>query len=433
MLLPKLFAPIVRALAIVAVSVTAGSACAAANEQLLLQYLDDTPVRAGGVWCSAVSVEHEAQLQLREYLPPELTVHRWQGGAPAPDEPPLPEAQFFAALEQRTVQLVLITALAGLGTTRFADTMEASLCRTRPILRIEGNPEFAARVKAAKEGDDPVAEAIAQRLGVPDPAKQGELRALLDTARWVLLIDSLHDLPPADRGLVIRHLQGYIDRHPRNLQTVVLARPNVVRGDELGVFDAVLEIPELTCARTEAKVQHALRSKPRADRFWQWAKATGVDDQVRDGAACRYRYLSTFRAVQVGIEVAVAGGIDQPQADFDAALALPPETRVEKFTSAFLAPDARKLGIEPGRLVHVAAKLVASVEPGKAGEAAFTVPGCAKLVDGVSGLKDREFACERVLGVPLFVQVGDGLWRLEPGPLGEWLRSTPMASSGPGQ
>ena len=407
--------------------------CSAANEQLLLQYLDDTPMRAGGVWCSAVGVEQEAQLQLHEYLPPELTVYRWQGGAVPADEPPLPEAQFFAALEQRTAQLVLITALAGHGKTRFADTLEASLCRTRPILRVEGDPEFAQRVRAAKEGDDPVADAIAVRLGVTDPAKQAELRGLLDKARWVLLIDSLHDLPPADRTLVIGHLKGYIEQHPRNLQTVVLARPNVVRGDELGVFDAVLEIPELSCARTEAKVQHALRSKPRADRFWQWAKATGVDDQARDGAACRYRYLSTFRAVQVGIDAAVAGGIDKPQAAFDAELALAPQVRVERFTSAFLASDARKLGIEPALLVHVAAKLVASVEPGKAGEATFTVPACAKLVEGVSGLKDREFACERVLGVPLFVQVGDGQWRLEPGPLGEWLRSTPMATSAPGR
>jgi hypothetical protein len=399
------------------------SACAAANEQLLRQFVDDSPARAGGVWCSAAAIEHEAAAQLRQYLPPELTVYRWQGAPAAPDEPPLPEKAFFTALEQGTARLVLITAQAGHGKSRFADTLEATLCRTAPILRVEGDTEFAQRVKNAAPGSDPIAETIAVRLGLADDAERtARLRELLDKARWILLVDSPHDLAPADRALVIKALKNYIDSHQRNLQTVVLARPAVVNSDsELGAFDSVLEIPELTCERTEQKLQSALRGKPRLDKFWRAAKQFGLDAQQKVENRCRYQYLATFRAIQVAVDLAVATGLDRSDAEFEAALKQPPDQVLQRYLETFLSGDARRVGSTAAKLVALAEQVVTQAGPGQANTATYTSEACQVAAAAVGGLPDKAFACERVLALPMFVQVGNGVWRLEQGVVGSFL------------
>jgi hypothetical protein len=393
----------------------------AQRQQVLVKFLDDAPTRAGTDWCTGRGIEQEASTTSRTYFTQQFLVHRWRG-EPPDSAAPIPESDVLTALDDSRLGLTLLVAPPGQGKTRFAEAIEARLCGTMPILRLDVAGEFPTR--AAKGGEDLVPDQLARQLKLPVGDNQREFRDLLDGARWVLVVDSMHEVPEGQRPVVLRALRQFVERHPRRLQIVVLARTDMLQvPDAMLPFDTVLEIPPLDCAKADAYVQTLVGA--RTTQFWQAVQRFGLDARKTDANVCTYRHLTSFRSVRVMTEVVRTLGLEADAARLAAALQGPRAPVVEKLVAGLVEHDLAPLRIVPAQGVQLVEAMVASLSTAVlASDIPFTHAACQAVASGKVGQPVE--ACRRLLDSPLFVHA-PGHERLAGPPLDGWVRARALA------
>lgn len=393
----------------------------AQRQQVLVKFLDDAPARAGTDWCTGRAIEQEASTTTRAYFAQEFRVHRWRG-EPPDSATPIPETEVLTALDDSRLGLTLLVAPAGQGKTRFAEAIEARLCGTMPILRLDVGGEFPQR--AAKAGDDAVPEQLARQLKLPAGDNQSEFRDLLDGARWVLVVDSLHEVPEPQRPAVLQSLRRFVERHPRRLQIVVLARTDMLQvPDALLPFDTVLEIPPLDCAKADAYVGTLVGAK--APQFWNVVQRFGLDGRKTEGGLCMYRHLTSYRSARVMVEVVRSLGLDADAARLAAGMQGPRAPVVEKLVAGLLAHDLAPLRIQPDQGIALIDAMVTPLSTAVlASDMPFTPAQCQAAAQGKVGQPVE--ACRRLLDSPVFQRIQTHE-RLAGPPVDAWVRARALA------
>jgi hypothetical protein len=395
---------------------------ATARKEALLQFLAETPAREGRDWCMSRSVEQDISVKSKAYLEQTFRVHRWRQ-EPGFGDLALPERSVFHALENNRLGLVLLLAPAGHGKSRFAEAMEARLCGSMPILRLDVAGEFDLTLSTAK--DDAVPLQLIRQLKVPAGDRQAEFRTLMAKARWVLVVENLHDVPAARRPRVIDALHTFVARYPRQVQIVVMTRPELrLTTDAMLPFDTVLEIAPLDCARTDLLAQIQLGAA--ASRLRPWLAAHGIDAPVSSDTQCSYRHLQTFRAVRAATDAAKAMGIDK--GDGSTALRGLRSTAVEQFVLGLLKSDMAKVQATAVQGLEIAAWM-AGAQPSAvlASDVVFKHEQCVAFARQAR-MQHPEETCRRLLDTALFTPiVGQGVWRLAAPPLDDLVRAKAVA------
>lgn len=394
----------------------------AQRQQVLVRFLDEAPSRIGTDWCAGRAIEQEASANTRVYLPQQFIVHRWRG-EPPDSTAPIPETEVLAALDESRLGLTLLAAMPGQGKTRFAEAIEARLCGTMPILRLDVANDFLKRTD--RNENDAVPDQLARQLRLTSREKQAEFRDLLDAARWVLVVDSLHEVPETKRPAVLQALRKFVEAHRRRLQIVVLARTELLAvPDALLPFDTVLEIPPLDCGRAETYVATLTRDK--APRFWAVVARYGLDAKVmQEGATgptakCSFRHLTSYRSVRVAVDAARGFGLDST-----AVSEGPRVLAVAKFGTGILAHDLEPLRVTPAQGLALVEAMVAPLSTAVlASDVPFTPEACHAAAKGKVG--DVAETCRRLLDSPLFVRAA-GHWRLSGPPFDGWVRALALA------
>ncbi len=402
-------------------TVTLLSCGPAQRQQVLVRFLDEAPSRVGTDWCAGRAIEQEASTTTRAYFPQQFIVHRWRG-EPPDSAMPIPETDVLTALDDSRLGLTLLLAPPGQGKTRFAEAIEARLCGTMPILRLDVANDFLKRTD--KNEDDAVPDQLARQLRLTSQDKQKEFRDLLDAARWVLVVDSLHEVAKAKQPAVLQALRKFVETHPRRLQIVVLARTErLAEPDALLPFDTVLEIPPLDCAKAETYVATLTREK--APRFWQVMTRFGLDAKVLQDGACSFRHLTSYRSVRVAVDTVRGYGLDADITRQSALLQGPRTQAVEKFAAGLLAHDLEPLRVTAAQgLALVEAMVVPLSTAVLASDVPFTPAACQAAAKGKVG--DGAETCRRLLDSPLFVRA-PGHWRLAGPPFDGWVRARALA------
>lgn len=406
-------------------------ACSAPQYQLL-EFLEGTPGRVGPDWCQSRNIDQATDAVLKRYLPQELIAHRWPGAEKG--GPPLPEKEFFAALEGGRLRRTLLVAGAGLGKTRLADALDAELCATTPTLRLAVDAALVAAVRKA-EGD-PVLDGLERSLGIAaGTPRQADLRTMLAKARWVLVVDSLHDVPLADRPQFLTQIKTFLDKYPKNLQTIVLARPEDVHADlGLGDFDAVLSIPQLDCGRTAAMLRAATRTQEREQRLRTFAARYGLDAQVTTGGRCQYTHLSSYRGVKVLLAMAEARGLEGPDGVVKATAAARADV-IEDYLRRMLQaslpgdvsgkPEARAAQVQA--VVAAIDAMVARVPTEQLARPVLSQEACAVALNAAypaaAGRPDVVAVCDAVARSGLVADDESGTATLTDPTLADWFRA----------
>jgi len=382
-----------------ALALAFGSCGPAQYSVQLTSFLEGTPARRDREICERRNVDREADIALGLYVPVEFLVHRWPGGLP-PGGVILNEGDFVSMLESGAQRLVLVSAHAGVGKIRFADSLEALTCKTMPVIRVDLAHGLG---RAPGAGGDTVFEEIAKDLGVAtDQAQRAELNKLLRDARWLMVVDALDEVGIGERNVVFERLRDFLSRWP-NVVTVVLARAEIFKtGEPLGAFTSVLELPQLDCARADARARKIIGSDLGAGLFARFTARFGFDTRTDEAGRCVYKDMGTYGAVATLVATAKAFGVTRGEEQAAGALGLPRAVVREKWAALALVEGAPELGPRVPRLLDLADRMVAAQASTTLETAPiFSLDACLVQARDLPAA-ERWSTCERLLRSPLF-------------------------------
>ncbi len=399
--------------------------CGAATQQsVLVRFLDDSPARGGTDWCQGKGIEQEANASTHQYLPQTFTIHAWRNETVDAGKT-VNENTVLQALEEGKLGFTLLVAPPGQGKTRFAEAIEARLCGSMPILRLDVASQYLDSLDKMK--DDAVYSQLTRQLELTEEEKQQEFRQLTDKARWVLVVDSLHEVPRARRDAVVHNLRSFVDRHSRHLQIIVLARPDVLVADPgLGPFDTLLEIPVMDVARAQEAVTALLAGS--SARFWQWIQYFDVDAPETTTQGNLYHLLTTFRNVQSLVQVARQMKVFGSDAEFAQAKAQAPAVVLEAVAQELIRYDLGKAKTTPAVGMQILDTMLLQSSDGKLAVDLDVEVGTCQRAAG--SMKVPEFAevCRHLLDTGLFRRSpNQALWRMASQPMEDLLRARGVA------
>ena len=287
---PRLF---VGALALASLA-----ACGPANLQTWLRETASDTYVAG---CAGrADQDRTARAELR-YNAPILLADKWPEALPGGDEAVLTEADLIAGLAAGKAHLVLVTARGGVGKSTLAAAITAQTCGMTPTLLVDLRLEVAANLDRVQPGSNPILAAIVAQLGIAaDADAKSVLAEQLAAQRFVLLLDSLDEVPFALRPAVVEHIRGFKGKFGKHGVIVVLARPAIYSADYgLTDIDARLEMPPLTCSRARATLSWTSTDDASREQATAFLRTYHLDRQSMVRAQCYYPYLAAYRDIQV--------------------------------------------------------------------------------------------------------------------------------------
>ena len=390
------FSPFVALFACAAILAGCGSS--------LLSHLQGNEAVGYELACAKRADKHIGDVNGGNYYLPEFHVTVWPGGLPQGRK--IDEKVLVEKLAQGTLRYTLITARAGLGKSRLAESIEAQNCKTMPVFLVDLAKDVAP---GTDKPGNALANHLLKRLRLPAGVEgETELKALLGSQRWVLLADALEEVELPRRAKVIAAMDALRKTYAATAQVVVLARPAVLDKDYgLSGFDAELQILPIDTERAERFFKKLVGDPARATRLRAFLHVHGFDAKATFGFQQIYPLMATYRDVIVLKKLAedAAGGAG-----------------VSSYAAAHEHLVAKRLAKELGQVSWGQREVLDMVdrmvgvhrEKEGAGKPFFTLAACLRSIDpqygwtavdaGVGGdsQQRRTQICERALQSVLF-------------------------------
>ena len=367
--------------------------------------------------CAKGADRHIGDVNGGNYYLPEFFVGSWPGELPQARK--IDEKVLVDGLAAGTLRYTLITARAGLGKSRLAQSIEAQNCKHMPVFLVDLAKDVAPRVD--KPGNA-VLSHLRERLRLPaDVDGQTKLMALLASQRWLMLADALEEVELPRRAKVIAALDEVRKTFAAHAQVVVLARPPVLEVDYgMTGFDARLQILPIDTDRADRFFNKLVGEPARAKRLKAFLHTHGFDTKATFGFQQIYPLMATYRDVIVLRKLAETAAGGAGVSSYAAAH--------EHLVAARLAKELGQVNWGEREVLDMIDRMV-SVHREKegAGQPFFTVTACMRGIDpqygwtavdaGVGGdsAERRRQVCERALQSVLFNASSDargdkGIW-----------------------
>jgi len=255
--------------------------------------------RAGETYasrCDQVSAAHDKAVRELDYLRPDFKSHSWSAEPRPNDDGLLSEAKVMGAIGDGDVRALFVQARGGIGKTQFGHALHAAMCRRKAAFVVDMKD-----IAKAGGGEEAIYGLVAAQIG---GAGAKDVEALATRTSWMIIIDSLDEVRPADRGPTLQTL-ARMRRDSGALQVVFLGRPSIY--DQyygLDDLDGVLEIAPLDCGRARSALLHKAGDKADADRASSFVSAWGLDRQAVMGTQCYYPLMSTYRDLEAILRLA---------------------------------------------------------------------------------------------------------------------------------
>lgn len=377
------------------------------------------------VECGRLSALHTRELADKKYIPVELLVHEWpQDVTPTTAKEAarafLPEEQFVASLtgqgapgSKHRIRTTLVMARGGTGKSKLAESITAQACVKTPVFRVDLNTEIAAHLDANPAGQNAIAVALGHQLKLDTNAgAEAAVRAALGARPFVVVLDSLDEVPLLQRQQVVTQTDDFVTRVADQARAIVMTRPPVFTSNYgLQTVDARLEIPQLTCSETDAAVARMVSEPADRKNFLEFVKRYGIDRQVTAFDRCYYPHMSTYRDLQVVQRLARNSSVDKETQDFKGFQS----SRAQVYTyfaTAQLLKDMQGLPILPSETLALIDRMVAAKKPAN-GERnlPFTLQECVAVAEGEAG--NKQAVCERLLQSALYKSGEPGVFHFD--------------------
>ena len=246
--------------------------------------------------CRKTALEHEVAVNDMTYLRPQLHARVWPLTLRPDSDRMVSEQVFFDALREGKLKFVLLQARGGVGKTELSKALAAEACASLPTFRVDLVELYGADANVT--GANLIVDSVGKQLKVQDGGQRQSMEQLLAEGRWLLIADSLDEVPNDRRPAVIDALTEMKKRFP-SVQILVLARPSVF-DDRYGLTaaDAVLELPPLDCGRARSSLTKVTDDKDEATRISNFAHDWKLDRQSTIENRCYFPFMSTYRDLQ---------------------------------------------------------------------------------------------------------------------------------------
>ena len=384
---------IVRARTLGLLTASLFGAVACAGPASLREFMD-TEGQEYVAMCRKSAGDHDLAVNDLTYLRPQLHAREWPLTLRPDGDRMVSEQVFFDALREAKLKYVLLQARGGIGKSELGKALAAELCSSVPAFLIDLVQLYGEQAQAG--GANLLVEAVARELHVADGGHRETLERLLAEGRWLLIADSLDEIPNSRRGVVLAALQDLRRRFP-TAQVVLLARPSVF-DDRYGLtdLDAVVELPPLDCGRARSNLTHLADTKDEATRISNFAKDWRLDRQSTLETQCYFPYMATYRDLQVVQKLAKDFATDERL------------TNLSQVHEAIISERLLKELVElhwSGERVLAAVDALVATDGQVEGEwnMALTLPRCLKAMGGDT--PENHNVCERLFQSVLFERI----------------------------
>lgn len=400
-----------RALAVCLPAAFGLSACGGATKSTGSAAASSPAVPAAeAATCKAAVAKRVSDIAGKQYVPMTLGLLAWPGRDAYAPTAWLPEEEFAGSLRDgpadgRTLRTALILARGGTGKSRLAESIYAQLCGSMPVFRIDLNLDVASQPETP--GVNPIAAVLAKQLGV-DAAGGPEkaLQQALGGKPFLVLMDSLDEVQLNRRPSIASAIDELLMRIVPAGRAVVMSRPPVFNSNYgIGTVDARVEIPQLTCAESDAAVERVAGAEL-AD-VQAFLARYGLSRKVTSAERCTYPHLATYRDVEVAVKLAKNSKIGADNPDFKNFQ----NSRAQVYTyfaSAQLLRDMQSLPLQPAEALAAVDAVVAAKSPDK-GERnlSIRVEDCINASTHIADMAKRHAVCERLLQSSVFKSNGN--------------------------
>lgn len=242
--------------------------------------------------CDNAASTHDRAVRELDYLRPDFKAQVWSTDPRPNDDGLLSEEKLFKALRAGDVRTLFVQARGGIGKTQFGKALHAETCRSKATLQLD----FEDLVKEGAT-QEAVAKLVAAQLGVSTD-KGPWLDDLMARTAWILVVDSLDEVQPAQRTAGLEAIRR-VRRDNPHMQLVLLGRPSIY-DQYYGItdLDAVLEIAPLDCGRARSALLRKGEDKADTDRMTAFVSAWRLDRQSLIGQQCYLPLLATYRDIE---------------------------------------------------------------------------------------------------------------------------------------
>lgn len=273
---------------------TAGTSKTSSNSELLRFLGEADPAYIAA--CRKAAADHDVAVKELLYLPPDLKTVAWPLPVSPDSDGLVHEAALLDGLRAAKVRVVLVQARGGIGKTELSKTLVAELCGQVPTFRVDLPALYAMGVPAT--GGNPLVTAFLAQLKL-DADQTETMHNLLESGRWLLVLDAIEEVATATRPAVLVALSEVRTKYP-NAQVVVMARPSIYeKWYTLQGLDAVLELPPLDCGRARSSLVRMSEDDAERHRIANFVATWHLDRQSLLGQQCYFPYLATYRDIQV--------------------------------------------------------------------------------------------------------------------------------------
>ncbi len=359
--------------------------------------------------CSKLAAEHEIEVAERKYIPPALLLHDWPGSEKTVTKSAtLTENDFIMGIlapqraDRPPLRTTLIMARGGTGKSKLAESIAAQSCKSAPVFRVDLNTDIATHLDEFASGQNPIAVFLTRQNKLDTKAgAEAALNQAVGDQLFVLVLDSLDEVPLLQRTTIAAAIDDFVTRVNPRARAVVMTRPPVFTSNYgLKTVDGRLELPQLTCAETDAAIARALPAPNERKQFDAFLQRYRIDRKVTTGDRCYYPHLSTHRDLQVVQRLARNSQPEQETPDFKQFQA----SRAQVYTyflTAQLLKDMQGVEMLPNEALETIDRIVAAKSP-ENGERnlPITLPDCVSAATGK--IETRQASCERLLQSSLF-------------------------------
>ncbi len=375
-----------------------------------------SPANEAARACTELGARRAAEVKDGSFHPPDIVYHRIPGDAQDAQPRRVGEAEFHALLASGKARTTLVIARGGTGKSKLGWSVEATLCPTLATARVDLQWDVAEAEGLSVTSDDNALQIMAaRRFGAPVDAHGGDwLSKHFGEKPWLLLLDSLDEVALQRRLAVVETLNQTLDRFP-NLRVVVFTRPPVFTGTYgLRTVDALVELPQLDCARTDAAIAEIIPDPERRAALQALLRRYGLDRKAQSAdGRCYYPHLSTYRdffvAEKIAQNFAAAGGSAPGKLE-------PSRTRVyEYYLEVLLIKDLQGTSLAPRAAIALVDRMFAKALLGDGDRnLAFTLDACLGISPGRDD-GEKKAICERLLQSSLLEAAprGQGRWKLK--------------------
>ncbi|MCO4763021.1 MAG: hypothetical protein KC502_16005 [Myxococcales bacterium] len=270
--------------------------CGAAHLGGFLQ-TDDLPYATS---CRAYAAKHRKAVDELAYNPPTLLVHNWPKPVAGGKNAVMTEASFVARISKGQARRVMVVARGGVGKSTLAKALESKFCGATPTFRVDLNTDVAARIARGVKGNAIMAQVEAKLALEKRVSDRETFRELLKTGAFILLLDSLDEVPVAIRPKVVAQINAVSAKYETTAQILIFARPAVLKPD-YGItgIDAKVQLPALTCGRARSTLRWTAKNDGGESRTEQFIRTYYIDRQSKVRDQCFYPYMAAYRDIQV--------------------------------------------------------------------------------------------------------------------------------------